>query len=148
MTSINTSKMGLNELKDDRHCNIPKVRFLGTLSDWTMLKRKITYLDRYGAHKWLDALLPVINKLIAAIEGEVDKQFWDAIYSVVQNCKSDDKIHGWVCNFFPYIEVKDAPVKEHFAGGAAARELFRERGTDYKTHMLGKFDFYRGVTAS
>lgn len=68
----------------EKHCGIPRVRFLGTLKDWKMLKRKIIYLDRYGCHKWLDQLLPIINKFIAAIEfGEVDKQFWDAIYEVV-----------------------------------------------------------------
>jgi len=44
----------------------------------------LTYFDRYGCHQWLDMLLPIINKFIAAIEdGEVDKDFWKACYSVV-----------------------------------------------------------------
>ena len=51
---------------------------MGTLRDWLILKRKITYLDRFGCHQWLDNLLPVINKFIAVIyAGEVDKDFWD-----------------------------------------------------------------------
>ena len=57
---------------------------MGTLNDWKMLKKKCLYFDRYGAHKWLDQLIPVLNKFILAIENEeVDKQFWDGIYSVV-----------------------------------------------------------------
>ena len=73
-----------SDTKDKQHCGITKVRFLGTLKDWHILKRKIIYLDRYGCHKWLDVLLPVINKFIEAIETDtVDKAFWDAIYSVV-----------------------------------------------------------------
>jgi len=57
---------------------------LGTLRDWKILRAKITYFDRYGAHKWLDVLLPVINKFIAAIEeDEIDKTFWNAAYSIL-----------------------------------------------------------------
>jgi len=43
-------------------------------------------LDRYGCHKWLDAILPLINKFIAAIaDDEVDKTFWADSYSMVVN---------------------------------------------------------------
>lgn len=79
---------------------------MGTLRDWKILKRKITYMDRYMAYKWLDQLLPIINKFIAAIEhGEVDKDFWMAMYDVVAATHIGNKhrVHGWVCNFFPYI---------------------------------------------
>jgi hypothetical protein len=50
-------------------------------------------------------LLPIINKFIAAIEdGEVDKDFWKACYSVVPAVvqKAKSQVFGWVCNFFPY----------------------------------------------
>ena len=101
-----------SDIKEKQNCGIPKVRFLGTLRDWVNLKRKITYLDRYGCHKWLDILLPVINKFIEAIETDiVDKTFWDSIYSVVPapHQGQKHKVHGWVCNFFPYagIELKE-----------------------------------------
>ena len=62
-------------LKNEKtNCGIPKVRFLGTLSDWKNLKKKILYLDRFGCHKWLDVILPIINKFIEAIQkGVVDE---------------------------------------------------------------------------
>ena len=79
MTSLCTAKMKIETNEEKRHCNIPKVRFLGTLRDWLLLRKKITYLDRYGCHKWLDSMLPVINKFIKAIEeDEIDKEFWEA----------------------------------------------------------------------
>lgn len=56
---------------------------MGTLRDWLVLKRKITYLDRFGCHQWLDQVLPIINKFIAAYyANEVDKEFWSKMYSV------------------------------------------------------------------
>lgn len=147
MTSINTNKMGVHEKKEDMHCNIPRVRLLGTLSDWKRLRTKITYFDRYGCHKWLDVLLPVINKFIAAIEvDEVDKEFWNGIYDTLpQNQTATNKVHGWICNFFPYTAD---PVKQQFTGGGGIKQMFRERGKDYKRFMMDENDFFRGVTAS
>lgn len=84
---------------------MPKVKFLGTLRDWIILRKKILYLDLFGCHKWLDVLLPVINKFIAAIEiGEVDEDFWKGMYNIVSktNTTSENKVNGWICNFFPY----------------------------------------------
>jgi len=82
------------------------VRFLGTLHDWRNLKKKITYLDRFGCHKWLDALLPVINKFIEAIQfGTVDKEFWDKCYQLnpTKSATAKNKVWGWICNFFPFV---------------------------------------------
>ena len=70
-----------DEMRDKQHCGIPRVRFLGTLNDWKNLKKRILYLDRYGCGKWLNALLPVINKFIEAVQfGTVDKKFWKEVY--------------------------------------------------------------------
>lgn len=42
---------------------------------------KMLYLDRYGCYKWNDYTIPIINKFMAAIEGEVDKEFWNSMYT-------------------------------------------------------------------
>lgn len=105
MTTLNSSHMVLHDQKSEEHCGVPKVKFLGTLRDWKILRKKIVYLDRFGCHKWLDVLLPVINKFIAAIEDdEVDEEFWSAMYTVVPRTTvtSSNKVHGWICSFFPY----------------------------------------------
>ena len=133
-----------SDTKEEKHCGIPKVRFLGTLKDWVNLKRKITYLDRYGCHKWLDVLLPVINKFIEAIETDiVDKAFWDSIYTVVPapHQGQKHKVHGWVCNFFPYT---GQTLKEQFAVQANMKKLFRERGKNYHTFMMDEDEFGPG----
>lgn len=117
---------------------------MGTLKDWVNLKRKITYLDRYGCHKWLDVLLPVINKFIEAIQTDVvDKTFWDAIYSVVPapHQGQKHKVHGWICNFFPYAGIE---LKEQYAIQGTMKKLFRERGTNYHTFMMDEDDFPQG----
>jgi hypothetical protein len=99
------------EYKEKQNCGIPKVKFLGTLADWKNLKKKITYLDRFGMHKWLDVLLPIINKFIEAVQkGTVDKEFWAKAYTVVPStvasksgAASSNQVNGWICNFFPYV---------------------------------------------
>ena len=108
--TIDCSTSYNEEHKEKKNCGIPKVRFYGTLRDWRNLRKRILYLDRYGCHKWLDALMPVINKFINAIQcDEVDKDFWNAAYDTIP-CKtatSTNKVHGWICNFFPYVGPPD-----------------------------------------
>lgn len=50
---------------------------MGTVNDWKMLKKKCMYFDRYGCAKWLNQLIPIINKFILCYENEeIDKEFW------------------------------------------------------------------------
>lgn len=148
MTTLNRSHMVLHDQKSEEHCGVPKVKFLGTLRDWKILKKKIVYLDRFGCHKWLDVLLPVINKFIAAIEeDEVDPDFWKAMYTVVPKttATSSNKVHGWIGNFFPYTAREWKP---QFAAQSSMKQMFKERGAKVVPHMLDEEDFYRGVSAS
>uniref|UniRef100_A0A7S3CP50 Uncharacterized protein n=1 Tax=Strombidium rassoulzadegani TaxID=1082188 RepID=A0A7S3CP50_9SPIT len=146
-TALQTARMPLEQSTQQQNCSIPKVRFLGTLLDWKTLKRKITYLDRFGCHRWLDALLPVINKFIAAIEkDEVDKGFWENIYSVVptKTATSDNKVHGWVCNFFPFSGLEET---DNFHSKSIMKKMFRERGSEVKKNMFDEGDFPRGLSS-
>lgn len=145
--TLDTS-LNFKEAKEEKkNCGIPKVRFLGTLRDWRNLRRRILYLDRYGCHKWLDALLPVINKFINAIQcDEIDRNFWNHAYTSVP-CKtatSTNKVHGWICNFFPYVG-QPGELREQFAHLSTAREMFRERSMNFKTFQIDDTDFTRGV---
>jgi hypothetical protein len=58
-------------------CGIPVVKMLGTLDDWEILRKRTKALDTYGCAHWVDPLLPILDKFIAAYKGEVDKDFWD-----------------------------------------------------------------------
>ena len=147
MTSLCTAKMKVEATEEKRHCNIPKVRFLGTLRDWLLLRKKITYLDRYGCHKWLDSMLPVINKFIKAIEeDEIDKEFWESMYEIIpgKHAGQANKVHGWIVNFFPFTAMEQ---KQNFSFQHGATQLFKDRGCEPVKNMMDEDDFYRGVTA-
>jgi hypothetical protein len=47
-------------------CGISKVKLLGTLEDWKMVKAKTENLRNYDCDWWLDYLIPVLDKLINA----------------------------------------------------------------------------------
>ena len=93
-------------------CGIPVVKMLGTLDDWETLRKRTEALDYYGCAHWIDNLLPIIDKFIAAYKGEVDKDFWDMCIKMMPSSgsggkydggyKSSDMMTGWVLNFFPY----------------------------------------------
>jgi hypothetical protein len=45
-----TTVMKQPEILEKRNCGVARVRLMGTLRDWLVLKRKINYLDRFGCH--------------------------------------------------------------------------------------------------
>jgi len=61
-------------------CGIPKVKLLGTLEDWILLRNHAEKLRVFDLDWWIDKLLIVLDKLIAAYKGEIDKDFWNDIY--------------------------------------------------------------------
>lgn len=61
-------------------CGIPKVKLLGTLEDWIMLRNHAEKLKTFDLDWWINKLLVVLDKLIAAYKGEIDKDFWNDIY--------------------------------------------------------------------
>ena len=58
-------------------CGIPVVKMTGTLDDWEVLGKRLEGLNQYGCAEWVSALKPIIDKFIAAYNGEVDVDFWD-----------------------------------------------------------------------
>ena len=93
-------------------CGIPRVKFLGTIDDWETVAKRLEALAFYGCGEWVNALLPIIKKFIAAYQGEVDVKFWDMCFKMMPSFGSggledsgyqySDRLSGWVLNFFPY----------------------------------------------
>jgi hypothetical protein len=51
-------------------------------------------------------LLPIIDKLLNAYKGEIDKMFWNNIFVERHGVGSSgipSTAHGWLISFFPYI---------------------------------------------
>lgn len=146
--AIDQSPSYQDNFKEEKHCGIPRVRFLGTLADWYRLKMKITYLDRFGCNRWLNALLPVINKFIEAIEEDVvDQEFWSKAYELnpTSSQTAANKVFGWICNFFPYVGQER---RGQFNTLSGLKTLFAERGKDWKTFQIDETDFTRGIQLS
>ncbi|CAF1160926.1 unnamed protein product [Rotaria sp. Silwood1] len=68
-------------------CGIRNVHFLGTLTDWQLLRKKteelknFTLRDRAGGFSdYLDGVLPILDKFISTYQGNVDNHFWDHIF--------------------------------------------------------------------
>jgi len=85
-------------------CGIPKVTIEGTPEDWQKVLDKTEALRRYKLDWWVDKMEPVLNKILAASKGEVDKAFWQDMfkYHSAGKCGSPAIVDGWVAKFFPY----------------------------------------------
>ena len=55
-------------------CGIKKVRLLGTKADWAQLREKVAGLAKYKLDWWISKLLPVIDKFVAAANGQAGDQ--------------------------------------------------------------------------
>lgn len=90
-------------------CGIPKVRMRGKIEDWKKLREDVAQLQKYGLEWWINKLLPIIDKFVAAVEdGECDPDFWNSVGKIVAPQMSGmcPAINGWIANFFPYINSK------------------------------------------
>lgn len=99
-------------------CGIPTIYLEGTPEDWERVVEKTEALRKYELDWWVDQLVPVLKKIVAAAEGEVDKPFWNSIYRKPNDpihtyigCSpvKSDRIDGWITRFYPYIEGKPTP---------------------------------------
>lgn len=86
-------------------CGIPKVKLMGTLEDWQKLRKLTESLDEFDMDWWVPHILPVIDKLIEAHKGKVDRVFWNDIYQYRAGKPSGGTLStatGWITLFFPY----------------------------------------------
>lgn len=88
-------------------CGIPQVILHGPPEDWQRVADRLQVLRRYDLDWWVDAMLPTVEKIKRAAEGEVDRAFWRGMF------KEHDAEHsecgdpytladGWIVNFYPY----------------------------------------------
>ena len=57
-------------------CGIPKVKLIGSSDDWAQLIEKTKKLAEFELEQWISSLIPVLEKILKAYEGEVDTVFW------------------------------------------------------------------------
>jgi hypothetical protein len=84
-------------------CGIPQITLLGTVEDWRSIRRRAEVLAELDLADWVQALLPVLDKIVASAAGDVDRAFWQSFYKL-----NDDSggpyVNGWINVLFPYLE--------------------------------------------
>ena len=117
-------------------CGIKRVTLDGTPDDWKLFKEKVYRLvalngsgDELKLKWWLDALVPVIEKICeAGIDHKVDTDFWKKIYEF-DSGSGYAYASGWSTVFFPYFKNDD---------------VIDQEGEVYKTKKNTKLDWVNG----
>jgi hypothetical protein len=88
-------------------CGIPKITIEGNTQDWQRVLTKTEALRKYKLDWWVDKMEPVIKKIIAASQGEVDKSFWQNMFKSHSKgmCLAPTIVDGWIVKFFPYNKL-------------------------------------------
>jgi Domain of unknown function (DUF4419) len=84
-------------------CGIPQIQLEGTLADWQLLLERTQQLAQFKLGWWVDALTPILEQFIIAIEGHPDRDFWRSIYKF-NDGSGGMSITGWITAFFPYLK--------------------------------------------
>jgi Domain of unknown function (DUF4419) len=82
---------------------IPAITLLGKPKDWRSIRRRAQILSEFGLEAWIDTLLPVLDRIVAAAEGEDDPAFWQSFFQHRRSLKGS-AMSGWITVLFPYLE--------------------------------------------
>jgi len=85
-------------------CGIPAITLLGTADDWRSIRRRAQMLSEYGLEHWTDALLPVLDAIVATAEGKDDPKFWQSFFHY-ESGSMGASLTGWIHVLFPYIKL-------------------------------------------
>jgi hypothetical protein len=95
-------------------CGLPEVTLLGTVEDWVDIRKRACELSRYeipevfipelknGGHymsKWLDLLIPVLDKFVETSQGSPDLKWWNKVCHKYSGGSGPRYLTGWVTVF-------------------------------------------------
>lgn len=81
---------------------IPSVELRGAANDWRWVRHRAESFGRFGLEHWTDALLPVLDQIIASAEGRPEEGFWRAFFRYENGA---DELTGWILVLFPYLRA-------------------------------------------
>merc|ERR1719295_1316111 len=94
-------------------CGFPQITLDGTKEDWIRLKQKTSALlkdkvDKEFGSRWGSALLPLLDRFIAAFDGNIDCLFWNSMIKrgAVRGSGSSSFFSGWFNILFPFMDSK------------------------------------------
>jgi Domain of unknown function (DUF4419) len=102
------------EYEVNSRCGIPQIQLEGTLADWQLLLERTKQLAQFKLGWWFDALTPILEQFIMAMDGKPDRAFWRSIYKYNEG-SGGTTITGWITAFFPYLKDlnTDKYTKKH-----------------------------------
>jgi len=86
-------------------CGIPQIEIKGTRDDYKKIITALEELKNYNLEWWIDKVIPKIEKILEAIDGQYDSDFWNSIFKE-RNASGGPYITGWITDFFPYIIIR------------------------------------------
>ena len=99
-------------------CGNPYIILEGTAEDYKKIINKAKNLRKYKLEWYIDRVIPLIQKMVDAKEGNVDiEHFKNIIHqrTVRIPCSSSTYLSGWILKFFAYQKVGDeiVPFNDH-----------------------------------
>jgi len=113
-------------------CGIPEIELAGEIEDWIKLRENAEKLMcNFELDFWLEHLLPILDKFIAAFKGDIDTKFWGSIAKLHSTGGSGGttRLNGWIQDFFPYL--KDGNVNRYL--GSWKAQFDKEPGSEDKS---------------
>lgn len=121
-------------------CGIPHITLEGTADDWQWIAERVNYFRQFGLDWWIDALVPILDKIAETAQGKIDINFWSSIYKLDSGSGSA-YIQGWITQLFPYVNGEpnregggDGPKRSHFIG---AQYISRLSGLTTRSFLAG-----------
>jgi len=91
-------------------CGFPQITLDGTKEDWIRLKQKTSALlkdkvDKEFGSRWGSALLPLLDRFIAAFDGNIDCLFWNSMIKrgAVRGSGGYSFFSGWFNILYPFM---------------------------------------------
>jgi hypothetical protein len=85
-------------------CGIPEITLEGSTKDWERVLEKAKFMKKYELAWWIDEIEPLLEEIVAASKGKIDKDFWRNMfkYHTLKVYGSPKSIDGWIIKFYPY----------------------------------------------
>ncbi|CAF3084375.1 unnamed protein product [Rotaria socialis] len=135
-------------------CGIRRAHFMGTLDDWTLLRRKTEQLKNFTTDNWnsfatyINGVLPILDEFIRTYKGDVNNKFWDEVMQINHKAgqsgvRGGDYINGgWILRLFYGLQnskshhVTDIKLPSLVVPVQVNNEVTNESKT---CHIVGRF---------
>lgn len=84
-------------------CGIPEITLLGTTEDWLNIKCRAACFAEFGLQWWIEALNPILDKLIQTSKSIIDVDFWKSFFKEGGG-SGGPFVTGWINTLFPYLK--------------------------------------------